>query len=279
MALSSKFTDITELIAKDLRAGQGTSRQSVGGGGVAFGWSGDNKMPRTLADYVSVAKCAGMSFSSTVVAPSGTPAAPVNPGAPKPAAVTITTATEALIKHAGIGEANLEATLDAAGLAPAIVSVLSAGCLMSFENAAMATLTTDAGGSATGASWIEAITAGQAAVLGAGGAPGLLVVSSQDYGSLLQEIAGGAGFAADPGSPIGAFFGSLIHASPKLAAGTAFVLDPGAVLAVEQENSPIVIVDAVSQANLNKTRIVADLIATTVVTNAQLVVATTVTAP
>lgn len=279
MGLSTTFTDMTKAIASDLASG-GSSRQSLGGGGTAFGWTSSGKMPRTLADFVTVAKSAAMTFPVTLVAPSSTtPATVVPPGGPKPAAVTITSSNEPLVKHAGLGEANLEDFLSADGLAPAIASVLAAGCLMSFEGSAMGVLDADAGDTATGTTWVEAITNGQATVIGAGGSPGLLVVSSADYGALLQEIAGGAGFAQAAESAIGAFFGSLIHASPKLAAGKAFILDPGAVICVEHETSPIVVVDTVSQASTNKARIVADVLATTVVTNAGLVVEATVTAP
>jgi len=271
MGLNQKFTDFTQLIARDLQSG-GMSRQSLGGGGTAFGWSTSGGMPRTVADFVSTATATGMTFDVTRVTESGTPAAVVTEGSAKPAAVQIASETVALSKFAGIGEASLEQNLSAAGLAPAILSVLTAGCLKAFEAEAVATLTGDAGQSSTGATWTQALTNAQAKVIGSGGAPGLTIVSADDYGALLQEISAGAGFSQAPESAIGAFFGSLLHASPALAAGTAFVLDPSAVLAVEHEKSPVVTVDSASLAHVNKARIVADLVAAVVVVNAPLVV-------
>jgi len=271
MGLSQKFTDVTQLIARDLQSG-GMSRQSLGGGGTAFGWSTSGGMPRTVADFVTTATADGMTFNVTRVTESGTPAAVVGEGAAKPAATQIASETVALSKFAGLGEASLEANLSAAGLAPAILSVLTAGCLKAFEAEAIATLTADAGDSATGATWTAALTNAQARVIGSGGAPGLTIVSADDYGTLLQEISTGAGFAQAPESAIGSFFGSLLHASSQLASGTAFVCDPGAVLAVEHVSSPVVTVDSASLAHVNKSRIVADLVAAVVVVNAPLVV-------
>lgn len=278
MGLNTRFTEISTLIARDLQSGTGTSRQSLGGGGSAFGWAGG--LPRTLADFVTTRQSSGMTVNLTTVVPNAaTPAQVVAPGAPKPNAITIASAPEPLVKHAGYGEAQLEQYLDAEGLAAAIASVLQAGCLLSFEAAAMGVLDADAGATASGATWLAAIHGGQATVIGNGGSPGVLVVSSADYGAILGEITSGAGFAISPtGSAVGSYMGSAVHVSPKLPTGKAYVLDPSAVLAVEHENSPLVIVDSVSQAKTNITTIVADLLATTVVVNPVLVAEVTKTA-
>lgn len=278
MGLNTQFQAISAVIAQDLQSGTGTSRQSLGGGGTAFGWAAG--LPRTLADFVTTKPTDGMSVNVTTVVPSGTPAAIVAAGAVKPNAVTITTASEPLVKHAGYGSANLEQYLDADGLSAAIASVLQAGCLLSFEAAAMGVLDSDSGATATGTSWLQAIHNSQAVVIGNGGSPGVLVVSSADYGAILGEITSGAGFAVAPtDSAIGSYMGSAVHVSPKLATGKVFVLDPGAVLAVESAKSPLVTVDSVSQAKNNITTIVADLLATTIVVNPVLVCEGTKTVP
>lgn len=270
MGLSTQFQEISGVIARDLQSGTGTSRQSLGGGGAAFGWAAG--LPRTLADFVTTNQAAGMTVNVTTVIPSGTPPTVVGAGAAKPNAVTIASSAEPLVKHAGYGSANLEQYLDADGLAAAIASVLQAGCLLSFEAAAMGVLDSDSGATATGGTWLATVHNAQATVIGNGGSPGVLVVSSADYGAILGEITGGAGFAVSPsGSAIGSYMGSAVHVSPKLATGKVFVLDPGAVLAVESEKSPLITVDSVSQAKNNITTIVADVLATTIVVNPALV--------
>lgn len=267
MALNSQITQLAELVAADLNGGQGTSRQSLGGGSEAFGWVGG--LPKTIADFVATTTAEGMSIPVTTVSPSGTPAAVVGEGAPKPSAVTIATATITLVKHAGLGEATLEQMLNARGLLNAVATVLGAGALLSFEADSIAVLDAGAGATVTGADWVSAVTTAQAAVLGNGGLPNVLVVSHADYGALVGDISGSAGYAIDPtsGSAVGSLFGSLIHVSPKAAAGKAWVLDGESVLAVQHINSPVVVVDAVSQASTNKTRLVADLVAKTAILN------------
>lgn len=264
MPLSDDVKSIADVIAKDLAAGQGT-RQTVGSPTAAYGWIGG--LPITLASFVATAKAAALSIPITRVTPSGTPVTEVAAGQPKPAAITITPATVNLVKHSGQATVNLEQTVDGGGMLAAIRSVLGAGSLLSFETNAMAVLAADKGQTATGADWSAAIVAGQAAVIGAGGNPGVAVVSYADYAELITAISGSAGFAQDPASPIGSYLGSVLHISSELATGFAYVLDPQSVMAVEHVQSPLLISDPFSGAGSNTIRLVSDLLAATVVMN------------
>lgn len=231
----------------------------------------------TVASFVETTTSAGMSFGVTRVAPSGTPATVVAAGLPKPAAVAVSSESIALEKHAGHAKVSIEQVLDTSGLLPAIQSVIGAGCLLSFEARAMGVLAADAGGTASGATWLAALTAGQATVIGAGGSPGLIVLSSADYSAVIGELSASAGFATDARSAVGQFLGSLLHVSPKLATGSAYVLDPGAVIAVQGQDSPLVTVDPFSESINNNVILVSDLFAVLVVANPGLVVEVTKT--
>jgi hypothetical protein len=270
VALNTVFTDLATKIASDYAAGAAT-RMNIGTKGVAFGWTGG--MPRTIAEYVPTAQVAGMSVPvGQVTLSASTPPAVVTPGSPKPTSVDLAIAPVALQKFAGKGVCTLEGTLEAAGLIPAITSVLGAGCLLAYEAAAIAALDGVTGGeSATAASWTEAILAGQADVLANGGSPGLIVVSSADFAAIVTDLGAKAGFTLDPKSPVGSFFGSAIHVSPKAAAGKAWVLDPYAVLALENESSPFVTIDPFSLSGNNQIQLVADVIAGLAIVNPKLI--------
>lgn len=263
MALNQQLVDVAKLLTDGINGGGGTARASLGGGGEAFGWTGG--LIPTVADYATTATASGMSFPITLVTDSGTPAAIVAAGAPKPAATAITPTSVALDKHAGVGTATLENFLDARGLANAIASVLSAQCLKSFETAAVAALDAAGGTPVTGTDWIAAVAAAQAQLLGNGAKPSVLVLSALDYGAFVADVTGTNGFSQSPDSPVGAILGSPIHVSGSAPAGKAFMFDSSAVVCVQHEASPLVIGDAVSMAATNQFRIVIDLVAATFV--------------
>lgn len=275
MALTNEFKTIIDVLARDMSEGR-ASRQSLGGGTLAFGWT--SGMPVTLASFVSTALADGLTVPATHVTLSPTtPPAKVAAGAPKPNAVQITAGSIQIGKFAGYGEITLEQVVDGVGMSAAVASVLGAGSLLAFEADAMAVLGDGAGGSAAGATWLAGILSGQAAVVGSGGSPGVLVVAAADYAAIIGELGGSAGFVTDPSSPVGSFFGAAVHVSPKLAAGRAFVLDPLAVVCVQHKDSPVIISDPYSGSTTNVTKIVADLFAATYVANPALVVEITVT--
>lgn len=274
MALNSAVTNIAALAAESINKGASSSgRQSLGGGGTAFGWA--SGLPPTVADYATKATSSGMTFPVTRVSTSGTPVAVVGAGAAKPNAATVASTTESLVKMAGYGRANLEDYLDADNLGQAIASVLGAGSLMAFEANAVAALDAATATPVTGATWVGAVAAAQAAILGQGGTPSAVVISAADYAAFVDDVLGTSAFSVSADSPVGALLGTPVHVSPKAAAGKAWAFDSAAVLCVQHERSPLVGVD-VSGIN-NVITIVSDLVAGTYVTNSALLVE--ITAP
>lgn len=276
MALNTPLQDVATLISESLNSGQPAARQSLGGGGVAFGWS--KGLVTTIANYCTTASADGMTFPVTRVGASGTPVAKVTAGTAKPNAITTTSGSEALQKFGGYGTANLEDYLNAANLGSAIASVLGKHSLLAFEAHAVGVL--DAGAAATpvtGTDWVAAIASAQAAIFGQGGSPDVLVISGADYPGFLADVLATSAFSTSPESPIGAVMGTPVHVSPKAAAGKAWVFDSAAVIAVQHSRSPLVIVDSVSEAKSNKISIVTDLVASTFVVDSTLVIE--ITAP
>jgi len=272
MALNTALKDAAGVLAERINGGQGAARTNLGGDGTAFGWA-----IMTVADYATTATASGMDFKHTLVTESGTSVAIVGPGGTKPTASTLTSGTTALKKHAGMGVWNLEQAIDAVGLAGAIGSVLQRSVLKSFEADAIGILDTGAGDTVTGADWVAATANAQASVIAAGGSPSVLVLSAADYGDFVGDVTNVNAFSQSPDSPVGALLGTPIHVSSGLATGKAFLFDSSAVVCVQQEDSPLVTVDAVSLAGSNEARLVIDLIAGTLISDAALVVE--ITAP
>lgn len=255
-------TDLAGRLLADLSAGR-TARQSIGSRAVAFEWA--SGLPMILARQVNSAVVDGLSYRAVRVAPSGTPAGPVAPGAAKPQAVTITTDTEALTKYAGIATFQTEQALDADGLVPALASVIGNSCLMAYDASCGAVLTADAGLTASGADWPSAILAGIAAVAGAGGAPGVLSIGAADYAEVVKSP--GAGYAMNPVDGVPAMYGLRIVLGAGIAAGTAFVIDPNAVLATENALSPLAIVNPYAAMATNEISLAVEMFAGFTVTS------------
>lgn len=262
MGMNSQITALSEKIANDLLS-TGTSRGSLGGG-VAFGWT--EGLPPTIASFVEKVATDGMNVEAVKVSVSGTPAAITAPSASKPVATAIAGASVALKKFAGQGTWTLEQTLTAPAVAHGVAAVLGGSCVAAFEADAIATLEAATGtGTGTGTTWSGALLSAQASVLAAGGVPGLTILSPTGFAALMGEVGGGAGYAQDPESAVGAFFGSRIHISPTVAATKGYVLDVNAVAVFEHSASPLAIVDAVSSRK-NEITVLLDVIAATVVT-------------
>ena len=276
MALNTQLTDAAAKIVGDLNNGAGSARASLGGG-AAFGWT--TGLPRTIANYATTVTSEGLSFPVYRVTESPTtPAKVVAPGAVKPAAAVITSGPVTLKKFAAYASANLEDFLDAAGLAGAIGSVLAASSVKAFEGDAVAAL--DAGAAAaavTGTDWVAAIAAAQAEVLGHGGSPEVLVISKADYAGFVADVMATSAFSQSPESPVGAVLGTAIHVSPAAPAGKAWLFDSSGVLCIQHQDSPLALVDSLSQSLNNITRLIVDLVAATVVTNPSVVIE--ITAP
>lgn len=266
------ITDLAARLLADVNAGR-TARQTIGARAVAFEWT--TGLPMILARQVASAVVEGLSFTAVTVAPSGTPAAKVATGGVKPDAVTITSELVTLTKYAGLATCTTERTLDTDALVPALANVLATSALMAFDLDCAAALAADAGLDAGGADWPSAILAGIAAVAGAGGAPGVLVLSPADYAEAVQSP--GPGYAMNPQDGVPSMFGLRIVLSAGVVAGTGYVLDPGAVLAVENSDSPLAIVDPYSGLSTNAVRLAVEWFAQFVVTSPGAVCQITVT--
>jgi len=256
------IADLAARLADDLSSGR-VARQNFGERKVAFEWAAG--LPNTLARQVSSAVVDGLSFGAVRVKPSGTPAAAVAAGAAKPDAVTITSETINLTKYAGLANFQTEQQLDTDGLMSALASVIASSCLMAYDADCIAALGAANGLTATGTTWPSAILAGIAAVAGAGGAPGVLVLGAADYAEAVQSP--GAGYAMNPTDGVPALFGLRIVLGSGVAADTGFVIDPAAVLAVENAESPGAIVDPYSGLTTNAVRIAVEMFAAFVVTS------------
>lgn len=266
--------NLAQSLADDLSAGR-VARQSFGTRKVAFEWAAG--LPNTLARQVSSAVVDGLSFGAVRVAPSGSPAGKVAAGAPKPASTTITNSTVNLAKYAGIANFQTEQQLDTDGLMSALAAVITNSCLLAFDTDCMTTLAADSGLDASGADWPSAILAGIGAVAAAGGAPGILVLSASDYAGAVQSP--GTGYAMNPLDGIPSLFGLRIVLAGSLTAGTGYVLDPAAVIAVENSSSPLAVVDPYSGLGTNDVRLAVEFFGAFVVTNPGGVCQITVTAP
>lgn len=266
-------TDLASRLVADLSSGR-VARQSFGSRAVAFEWA--TGLPMILGRQVASAVVDGLTFNAVRVAPSGTPAAKVARGAQKPTGVTIATDRVDLAKYAGLASFQTEQALETDALVPALAAVLGNSALMAYDADCMVELAAEAGLTAAGATWPEAILAGIAEVAGAGGAPAVLVLGAADYATAVQSP--GTGYAMNPADGVPSLFGLRIVLGTGLAAGTGYVLDPTAVLAVENASSPLAIVDPYSGLDTNAVRLAVEWFAAFVVTSPGGVAELTVTA-
>jgi hypothetical protein len=276
MALSTSITNLAGELAGELNAGR-PARVSMGAKGDAFSWLAG--MPTTLAQYVATGQVDGLTANVVVVEPSATPVTKVAEGAPKPNAVKFTPTTVQALKYSGYAEFTLEQYLSTAALASVIANVLGAQCVQALEADTIAALEAAgaAGDPVSGTTLQSAVIAAQAQVLSNGGKPSIVVLGTDGYADLVSL--GSTGFVVDPTSgPIGTWLGSIVHVSPTVAAGTAYVLDSSAVFIAENEASPVGIINPFSQAKSNKVELILDVIAAPVVVAPGLVVKATKTA-
>jgi hypothetical protein len=222
-----------------------------------------------------------MTLDVIIVEPSATPASKVSEGSAKPNAVKFTPRNAMpLNKYAGYAEWSLEADLSAESLATVVANVLGAQCVQALEADCIAALETAgaAGDPVSGTTLQAAVIAAQAQILSNGGRPSIVVLGTDGYADLVSL--GSTGFVVDPTSgPIGTWLGSVVHVSPTVAAGTAYVLDSAAMFIAENESSPVGIVNPFSQArSANRIELVLDVIAAPVVVAPGLVVKASKTA-
>lgn len=218
-----------------------------------------------LARQVSSAVVEGLTFSAVRIKPSATPAGEVAEGGTKSDAVTIEAESIALTKYAGIANFTTERAISTEALGPALAAVLVNSCLMAYDADCAAVLDADNGLTATGADWTTAIMNGSAAVAGAGGAPGILVLGAADYAAAVASP--GVGYAMNPTDGVPAMWGLRIVLMSGVTAGTGYVIDPAAVLAVENETSPAAILDPYSGLTTNAVRLAVEAFLGFVVVN------------
>lgn len=271
--LSTQVTDLADRLSAKLAQGQAARESINNGDAVAFGWA--EGLPPITARFVEAVRIDGLSFDYCRVGASATPAAKVAEGGVKPAAVVLTSGTLTLSKYAGLAEFTLEKALSTVALIPALQATIVNQSLVAYDADCVVTLSTDAGETATGASWTEAILNGIAAVASNGQSPTLLVLSPADYASAVQDP--GAAFSQDPAAGIVALFGLVIAVVVGAPTGTGYVMDARAAVAVENSNSPLALLDPYSKADTNTARLVTDLVAGFVVTQPAGVAKITVT--
>jgi len=229
----------------------GPARATVGARSQAFDWT--EGLPPWAGTVFSGVLVEGLVYRSTIVSPSGTPAARVAAGAPKPNAATITATTHTLPKYAGYADVNTEELIDTEGLVTAIESVLLDQALAAFSVDVAAALD-GAALSATGASWAEAVLNG----IGVLPTADVLVSSPADVAALLSPS---SGYQIGMRDAIPTVFGLGLVMLPGLASGKAYVSKSSALTLFESGLSPAVLVDPYSQSTNNIVRVVADLFA------------------
>lgn len=264
--------DIAVIAQQQLRAGQparviATDKQT------AFGWSSG-----TLAGLTSVVESAvtsQMTFPATRVAATANPPAVTAASAVKPIAFTLDAETIALKKHSGRCVATFETMIDSANLVNAISQSLVHGAALSWENDLVATVVADTAiTKVTKAPNAAAILEAQAALLQSGNTPEILALSPADYATILGA-AGTAGVLTvvnNPQEAVQTLFGSQIVVSAGLATGSALLLSRDAVLAVEHDASPAVLVDPYSGSSKNEITVIADVVAGCIVARPSAVV-------
>jgi hypothetical protein len=272
MITTSPMHDLASELAAKLNSGT-AARETFGDTSVAFGWS--EGLPPIVARFVESAKVDGLSFTGVRVKPSATPAAKVAEGATKPSAVVLESFTTTLAKYAGLATFSLEQSLSTTALLPAINATLIGQSLVAFDTDAVAALAADAGLSATGATWTSAILAGIAEVASAGQNPSVLVLAPADYAAAVQDP--GAVFSADLATGVTSLFGLQLAVVVGATAGTAYVLDSRAAVAVEHVASPLFTLDPFTLADTNRARLISEIVAAFVVTQPAGVCEVTVT--
>lgn len=275
MITTSPLTNLATELSTKLQGGGAARQTFTGSNAVAFGWS--EGLPLTVARLVESTQISGLSFDAVRVLASATPAKVVAERATKPTATQLQSFTVQLKKYAGLATFSLEAALSITALVPALSATIVNQCLVAFDTDAVAALDTDHGSTATGATWTEAILNGIAQVASAGQNPSVLVIAPADYAAAVQDP--GAAFSSDPSNGLTTLFGLSIGVVVGATAGEAYVIDPRAAVAVENESSPMVLVDPYSLADTNQARLVVDLAAAFVVTQPAGVCQITVTDP
>jgi hypothetical protein len=261
---TNALTDIAALAVQQLEAGA-PARLTFGAKAPAWSWT--SGLFSGLSTTVDSAVSASMTFSGVRIIPTVTPAAIVAAGGPKPAAVTIDDVTVTLKKYAGYASGSFESLISTSGLNSALASTLIHQCLAAYELDLVAGIVED-----TACLTIDAVPSAstilraQAAVMAGGGTPSIIALNPADYATLAT---GGTPatitYTAQVQDSVRYLFGSEVIVTSGLESGTALVMDPSAVLAIQHDASPAVLVDPYSGSTTNAIKVVTDLVAGVIV--------------
>ena len=247
-------TDLAAELARQIEQGV-TPRATLGAQDVAFAWT--TGLPPLVANVAVRSLVEGGSFDAVVISPVGGPPPATAEGGTKPTLVQLTPQTVALSKYAGLAVFSTERAINTDLLVPAVGAVLIGQCLRGFDVACIAALAAAAPAPILGTTWSAAILAGVGEVIGNGGYPSVLVMNPADYAAAVESP--GQGYAADPTTAVPSLFGLQIILSAAVTAGTAYVLDPGALMVGQAARSPYVVLDPYSGLSTNEVRIAGEV--------------------
>jgi hypothetical protein len=250
--------DLAELLSQQMATGTGSARVAFGGKSSAFAWCSDKV--NGLISYVDTGVSQSMTFKATKINRSAD-VEPWTTGEKTDTAV-ITVEDVALAVYPGAVEIKSRDILDTANLGSAVSTALYGQALRAMDYALITDLlgtvpTVDA------AATLATIAEAQAGLMANGFSPTLCAVSPTLYASL----AGGSLLvgANDPQNEAQSVLGSRLVVSSALTGAQAIVLDPSAVVAVEHESSPLVLMQ--TQARLNVVDLVVEVVGGWVIAN------------
>jgi hypothetical protein len=268
-----------DLEMRDLQAAVSAAATSAPGARISIGpgvvWGG-LPVRGLFPSLVTQSDSGAISFYVTEVSETSTPATLVAKSAAKPVGAQVATVSKSIPKYAAMANLTLEDFQQAESSIAAVASTLFAQAAVAQDADAVAALNAAAPAAVPAASWVAAISGGQATVAAKGGAPNLLVVPAADWAALATEIASTSGLVTPSGEVLAVILGSRVVISPGAPSGEAYVVDPTACTTVLRDAG--VLVDALSGADTNTIRVVADLFASTFVTRPSGVAAIAVTA-
>ena len=257
MALSK---DLAAKLAEQMNTGAGSARVMFGNKQSAFAWCSDRV--NGLIAYVDTAVATSSTFKATKIEY----AADVVPwqGAAKTDTATITIEDISLTTFPGAVEIKSREILDSNNLGAAVSTALYGQALRALDKMLVSDLM-DPVPSISAAATLETIAQAQAALMSDGFSPSLCAVSPALYATL----AGGSLLvgANDPQGQAQSVLGSRLVVSSALAGAEAIVLDPTAVIAVEHDSSPVVLMQ--TQARSNTVDLVVEVIGGYVIANSQ----------
>lgn len=251
--------DLQEAVAAAATTGVG-QRISIGPG---VTW-GALPVVGYFPSLVTQAESGAISFFVTEVSETVTPATKVAKSAAKPVGAQVATSSRTIGKYSAMANLTIEDFEQSEQAIAAVVDTLLAQCAVAHDTDAVAALDAAVAEATPAASWVAAISGGQASVAAKGGRPNLVVVPALDWASLAAEVATTAGLTSPSGEAILGVLGSRVVISPKAPAGESFVVDPTACTTVLRDVG--VIVDTLSGASTNAIRVIVDLVAATFVT-------------